>query len=147
MSETNHQIFYRMSTHAEESGLTIFTEKFISIRETAHIHFCVSDHDYKRIFPAPSESMLDAAKRTGHVKIKRIHKVGSRFASTSEEKAFERLKFLKMRQINHLKRDLALTEKFIELTEGKSIDEFEASGSFREIPDTTDLVNRFYRFD
>lgn len=143
----NQITFYRMSAHPDESGLTIFTEKFISIRETEHMHFCVSDHHHKWISPAQGESMFEAAKRTGHVKIKRIHKVGSRFASASEAEAFERLKYLKGRQINHLKRDLALTEKFIELTDGKSVDDFESSGNFREIPGTADLVNSFYRFD
>lgn len=144
---SNSTLFYRMSMHPDESGLVLITEKFVSLRETAHMHFCVSEFNHMRLRPNKDETEFEAAKRQERIKIVRIHKQGSRIACKSEAEAFEALKYRKKRQVQHLRRDLAITEKFIELTDGKSVDDFLASGTYREIPDTSDLVNSFYRFD
>lgn len=138
--------FYKMILSESEEGLVIFTKRFISIHETPCMHFCVSEYDYK--FPRwnPGETRIQAAKRN-KMKIYRIHKIGSRVAFDSEQKAFENLRYRKEKRIRHLERDLDITKRFLSDTEGKSIDSFESDGPYRVMPMTAGIVGQYYRFD
>jgi len=137
-------IFYKMSLEATEEGLAIFTRRYVSIRETEQMHFCVSEHDHKRLSVTKDKSAF--AKELG-LKIYRVHKRGSRIADATEQQAFEQLKIRKKRQIIHLMRNLAIVERFVADTEGKDLDSFPDDGSLRVLPETSRLVNTHYRFD
>jgi hypothetical protein len=139
-------VFFRMTMQACEEGLAIFTKKFVSIKEAPQTHFCVDEYHYKILSAIKTGSLMKNAKER-HYKIYRILKQGSRIASPTEEVAFSALRLRKYRQVRHLARDLAIVNKFLEITEGKSVDDFIARGIQRDIPETSEIVNEFYRFD
>ena len=125
--------FYRARLEAESEGLCVVYDAYLSIRESDCYHFCVRELKCRN-WEVPS---WIEAKTTG-VKIKKIAKGCSRFAFDSIQKALDNLRYRKRLQIQHLKRELAFAEKFIEA------ETFTTSGW---IEGSEDLVNDYLRFD
>lgn len=145
-----NKIFYKMKMAPTEGGLAIFTDKFYSIRETKHTHFCVSENGRGFLNGAlrqGSETDIQLARRLPAVKVFRIYKANSRIAFESEEKAFSHLLEMKLRQIDHLKLNIRGIELFLKKVEGKSLSDFPEDYYTRMIPETSDFVNANYRFD
>ncbi len=139
-------IFYKMHLIPTESGLEVITDKWVSIHETPCFHFCVREHN-ARTFEMPciqGETELQKAKRL-HIRIRRIHKIGGRFAFDTEEKAMEHLKFLKRKQLVHMKRVTLFVESFLNADELKNV------GSNLHprmmVPNSGGLVNGVILFD
>lgn len=133
-------IFYKMRLVPADEGLEIVTTEWISLHETPCFHFCVR-MDVKRIlhlFHSKDETDLSYARRKK--KLKRISKTNSRFAFDSKEKALKHLKFLKTKQLCHMRRDILFIEKLL----SSSDDDLTSIGP---IPDTKELVREYFVFD
>lgn len=117
--------FYKMHLNAEESGLTVWTEIFLSIHETPCFHICIRERDrgfFNPVLNNLDEPLIKYAKRK-HIKTFRIAKECSRIAFDSLDGAFKNLRYLKSRQVQHLERQLEFNNSFIESTKGKVFDE------------------------
>lgn len=142
-------IYFRKEMVVAEEGISIFTKTFHSVYETEYFHFCVSERDipfFQSFRKDGKESLFQFGKRIKR-KIYRIAKRGSRIADATEDAAMASLRYRKTRQIKHLKRDLAIVERFVADTEGRQLRDFEVAGDFRTLAGTQELVNQFYRFD
>lgn len=114
---TDKKVFYKKRLIADDTGLHIDTQRFISIHETRCFYFCIDDysiHQIKYQVEHKGETALQAAK-TMHCKVRRIAKDGSRIAFDTEEKAFAHLRMLKQRQVQHLERDLRNIKHFLSI--------------------------------
>lgn len=145
------KIFYKMRLIPEEEGLTLWTEKWVSIQESPCFHYCVQDNrigSFKFFLKKTDETPLQAAKRV-RIKVKRIDKRVSRFAFDTKEEAFDHLRFLKKKQLNHMKRDSELITEFLSSTEnGQALSDMKKRSELRyTVPCTRDLVRRHYIFD
>lgn len=114
MSSQTEKVFYKMRLWPDINCSTVYTTKFIAIRETDCVHFCLVEDDYSlyRLFKLKDESVWDFAKRRG-LKTYRIYKNGSRIAFDSRQKAWAHLRFLKHRHLLHLERDTAAIKRFL----------------------------------
>jgi|GEM_PF-6039359 len=141
--------FYRMRLSPDEDGLTIVTNKLVSIHETPCFHFCISDREYgylQRYRKNEGDTPLQHAKRHRR-RIYRISKGVSRIAFETEEEAFEHLRFLKRKQLGHMKREMSFVEAFLEKTEdGIKATRSEPELHQRVVPDTRELVHEFLIF-
>jgi predicted transcriptional regulator len=136
------KVLYKKRLCPTECGLEILTEKWIPIKETSDFFMCARDSDIEllRFIKSKDETEYQAATRLK--KIKRISKTSGRFAFESEEKAVEHLRFLKSRQLKHLKRETAFIELFLDA------ESFEvASHNTTLVPNSKELVRRFFVFD
>lgn len=133
--------FYKKRLVADEDGLTVVTDKLVSIHETKCFHFCIPDFEHRIIgaMKTREETPLQYAKRRKI--LKRISKTYSRIAFDTEDAALANLKFLKKRQLQHLRRDIAFNEKFL------STDALEHQGSLSIVPGSRDLVHEHFCFD
>lgn len=106
-------ILYKKKLQATESGLEVFTEKYVCIHETKCFYFCVREFRNKFLYVLSrnDETELQAAKRLKC--LKKIAKLSSHFAFDTEEKALAHLKFMKKRQMQHMKRELLFIDKFL----------------------------------
>lgn len=135
----------------EEEGLSVRTWRLYSIHETPCFHFCIAERERGFLTPAfrrEGETDLQLAKRKG-IRIYRIHKDGSRIAFETEEEAFEHLRFLKGRQLNHMRREIEFVQRFLEATEGKTLPDLERDTYDPHqsvVPDTQELVREYYVF-
>lgn len=146
--------YYKMTLEVTEDGLVLYTKRYVSIRETPRIHFCVSDWDAGRyLYNCPTGTTLLAYAKERKLKLYRIHKTDSRIAFPTQEKAFEHLLWMKRLQRKHLERQQKVVAKFLELVEDKKLEDFPKDGFFgsqdysRTLPDTLDFVLSLYRFD
>ena len=147
MSE--NKTYYKMKLIPSEEGLSLWVTRWICLRETEHIAYCVPESvmTILRIRARQeNQSLYDAAKKEKYCR--RIHKTCSRIAFPTEQKAFENLSFLKRRQLNHLKRDQVFIERFLEDIKEKTIADFPPDEwGHRVLPETEDLVHDYYCFD
>lgn len=142
-------IFYKMRMGPEERGLIMTTRRFISIRETEHIHFCIDEWNAGRItaLALPGETPLKTAKRIGF-KTYRINKSGSRIAFATEQQAFDHLILLKKKQLHHMRRDIELVTAFLGEVNAKTVDDFQPDQlRTRVVPGTDELVSQYFTFD
>ena len=135
----NQKIFYKKELHPSENGLQIFTRKWICIHETECFCFCIPEYDqgFYKVLKLKGETDLACARRRKI--LKRISKQNSRFAFDSEEKALEHLRFLKKKQLSHMRRDIKFLELFLATPDENM------SGDL--IPDSKDLVEEYFIFD
>jgi len=138
MSET---IFYKKRLEADESGLIVITDRYMSIHETPCFHYCIPEHlkRWPQISKKKDETELQWARRSKI--LKRIHKGSSRIAFPTEDEALQNLKFLKMRQITHLERQIAFNKYFLDAGE------LEKVGRYSVVPESRDLVHEHLCFD
>ncbi len=134
------KVFYKMRLVPAEEGLVIVTDQWVSMHETPCYHFCVPAGEKRimHLFHSKDETDLAYAKRKK--KLKRISKDNGRFAFDSKDKALEHLKFLKRKQLVHMKRDALFIEKFL------STPDVQLSKNHL-IPESKDLVHEHYVFD
>ena len=142
--ETNlmiHTTFYKKRLIPQGDGLIVWTEKFISVHETVCFHFCVTEYCFRLMFALKrkNESPIQYGRRMKC--LKRIAKSGSRIAFKSESEALDNLRFLKRKQLNHIKRDQIFIETFL------ACEELEQHGSEQRVPSSADLVREYYQFD
>lgn len=138
--------FYKMRITPDEDGLVVITDKWLSIHETPCFHYCIREHNkglMKITFNTIKGMPLQTAKKKG-IRVKRISKDCSRFAFDTEEKAFEHLRFLKRKQLGHMKRDIKFLKLF--LSEATGLDALE-KGLYATVPNTKELVHEHYAFD
>lgn len=144
--------FYKMRIVPDSKGLCVITEIFISIHETPCFHYCVRAYDkgsFNSVLMNKNETRLQYAKRE-NIKIYRIHKSGSRIAFETEKQAFEHLQFLKRKQIRHMERDIEFNRAFLKACKGVGdlLPDYSSDiCRHRTVPDTEDLVSRYYFFD
>lgn len=133
-------VFYKMRLVPSEEGLEIITSEFVSIHETPCFHFCIPKLEKQmiRILKRSDESALVYSRRKKI--LKRVSKTNSRFAFDSKEKALKHLKFLKTKQLCHMRRDILFIEKLL----SSSDDDLTSIGP---IPDTKELVREYFVFD
>lgn len=144
-----NKTYYKMKLIPSEDGLSLWVTRWICIRETEHIAYCVPESVMRGLqitARGQGQSLYDAAKKEKYCR--RIHKTCSRIAFPTEQEAFEHLRFLKRRQLNHIKRDQIFIERFLEDTKNKTITDFlpDRLGD-RVLPDTEELVHEYYHFD
>lgn len=134
------KVFYKKVLIPADQGLEILTKIFISIRETPCFHYCMPkfEYDMLRVLRRKDESTWDYAKR--RKALKRISKSSSRFAFESEEQALKHLKFLKRKQLSHMKRDALFIERLLSTPD-------EQLSKNHLIPETKELVHEHYVFD
>ncbi len=151
--------FYKMHLNAEESGLTVWTEIFLSIHETPCFHICIREREkgfFAHLLNSQDEPPIKYAKRK-KIKTFRIHKEDSRIAFNTLEKAFGNLRYLKGLQSRHLLRQLEFNNAFIENTKNKIFDELTDDrlrwppGAIgvpsKSIEGTQNLIRRHFVFD
>ena len=145
----DHDVFYKMRLAIDEQGINVITKELVSIHESECWHWCIekSRAGYIRSYQREDESLLQAAKRSGE-KIHKVAKVGSRVAFKTIPDAFDHLMMLKRKQINHMRREIAILEDFTKKADGLDIESINP-GSYGErvIPDTHEVVHDHYRFD
>lgn len=143
-------VYYSAKLIPGESGLYVFFEEFVCVRETEHVAFCIKKSDFYNFIGyvrTHKMSVDQAAKKVG---LKRIYKDSSRFAFSSKEKALAQLIYLKKRQIRHMERDLNFLSVFVEKV--NSVDDLKpdftySSGQDFIVPETEDLVRRYFVFN
>lgn len=151
--------FYKMRLLPEESGLTVWTDIFLSIHETPCFHICIRERDrgfFNPVLNSDDESLLKYAKRK-HLRTFRIAKDCSRIAFDSLEGAFKNLRYLKSLQARHLERQLEFNNSFLESTKGIVFDELKDDRSgwppgaigmpSKSIDGTKELVSKHLTFD
>lgn len=110
------KVFYKMFLTTDHMGLAVNLVEYVSIHETPMMYFCVEKGVDLTAPYLPkrkeSETELQYAKRMG-MRIRRIHKNGSRIAFDTKEKAFNHLRWMKQRQNGHLKRQISLNDALI----------------------------------
>lgn len=119
-----------------EDGLQVVTDKWVCVHETDCFYHCVPSWN-EGLFTVLGLKALRKRKQ-----LKRIAKVNGRFAFDTKEKALEHLRFMKRRQLIHLKREQAFVEKFLdtENLEGYRTD-------WMLVPGSKELVNKHFVFD
>lgn len=133
------KVFYKKTLGASEEGLRILTKKWVSIYETPFFHFCIPEHEvkYLNVLRNKSETVLDYSRRRKF--LKKIAKTRSRYAFDTEEQALAHLKFLKRKQLEHIKRDMTFIRRLLSAPEDQL-----SSGLILE---TEELVREHYIFD
>lgn len=123
-SEIDRKKFYKFTlfAHKDISAPYLITEtEFTSIHETEHMHFCVCSGDvrileYNATFPEHvGKSLIQVASELNWIKVRRIHKNGSRIAFATRKEAFNHLRLLKHHQIKHLTRTLHSINEFLKI--------------------------------
>lgn len=143
--------YYKARLAYTPRGINVEMEEFKIIHETRCVAYCVNDYDYKIVcgYKKPDESLMQAAKRLCR-KVRHIHKSGSRIAQPTQEEAFNRLKFLKRRQIRHLKRELDLISLFSSKTQDADLSALQKNDRYTHdtylVPDTEESVGIYYNF-
>jgi len=135
-----NEVFFKKRLVAESEGLLVITDEYISIHETPCFHFCVlkgQERLYK-VLKSGDESIMSYARRAKI--LKRIDKKCSRFAFDTEEKALAHLKFLKQRQLRHLKRDTDFIKCFLS-------EKLEESWDHHVVENSEEVVNAYCCFD
>jgi hypothetical protein len=133
--------FYKMALVPDEEGLTVVTTVLYPIHETPCFYFCVIAHwenySYKEI-------------KEFKGKVYRIAKTGSRIAFETKEEAFKNLVYLKTKQLDHCRRNVAFIERFLNDTEKKGMNALELTNTFSNnllvLPETSELVSEYLSF-
>jgi hypothetical protein len=124
--------FYKMYLSYAEDGLMVHTQEWYSVHETPYYHFCVIKWDKHLSYEEAKERKL----------IKKVAKIGSRFAFSTPAMAMSHLKMLKGRQIMHLERTLMFLKVFL-----NTVVEIPQKEGVSYIKDTGALVRSFISFD
>jgi len=137
---------YKCRLIAKEYGLAVVVEKFKVLHETeCYYWYSKSFINELKIENKARIEGITAIRAANllDVKINKAHKASSRSAFTTKEKALDHLKFLKVRQLAHMKRETAFITRFLEE------DDFKLSEKLDETPIkyTEGLVREFVRFD
>lgn len=143
--------FYKMQLISCEAGLVVHNHIYVSIHETPMMHFCVNKYNAKSLcgpLMREGETKLQAAYRIG-IKVRRIHKNGSRIAFETREHALKHLRWMKQRQINHMKRQIEFNKAFLDrVAEQSDLQLHWASDSeYYGVPNTHELVHNHFIFD
>lgn len=143
------KIYYKMTLAPTEDGLSIRVRRWVSIRETLCMDYCVPESELQGVqirSRIDNKTLFEAAKNEKYCR--RIHKTNSRIAFPTEQAALENLRFLKRRQLGHMERDQRFIQRFLDDTREKDIDDFPADRwGLRTLPDTDELVHEYYHFD
>lgn len=148
-------VFYTMKLSVEEDGICIWTIKYISLKETRCMHFCVTESEYKTIKQfKDGRTLLERAKHYRFIKIRRINKKSnlngsSRIASETKEEALKQLLFIKKREISHLQHRFEVLSGFFAQTEDMNLLQLiddKSDGGRTVFPETHDLVHDHYSF-
>lgn len=144
--------FYKMRLTDSKDGLMVITDVFVSIHETPCFYYCVRA-DAKGFFNSAlmrdGETKLQYAKRK-NIKVRIIHKHGSRIAFETEKQALEHLQMLKRKQIQHMRRQIEFNSVFLDKC--KSVGDLNNVYSsdickHRVIPFTDDLCKGYFLYD
>lgn len=127
-----NKLLYRMRLIPDEDGLQVITEEWACIHETDCFYHCVSG--WNRHISLKTAKQLKC--------LKRISKGNSRFAFDTKEKALEHLKFLKRKQLRHLKREQEFINAFLSAEKLE-----ECRSGWKRVPDSRDLVHKHLAFD
>lgn len=144
--------FYKMRLTDSEDGLMVITDVFVSIHETPCFYYCIhasAKGFFNSVLMRKGETKLHYANRK-NIKVRRIHKHGSRIAFETEDQAFDHLRMLKRKQINHMRRQIELNAAFIDKCEGVSdLTDVYSSDicKHRVIPFTDDLCKEYFLYD
>jgi hypothetical protein len=126
--------YYRAMLQYSESGAYVDMTKWSVVYETKCYVYCVPEYvnfsegsfyDSQR---KGLETNYQLAKRM-NIRLHKIHKESSRFAFDTEEKAFQRLKFIKHYHLRHLRHQLQLVESFLETASNGTYKEFQSKTS------------------
>lgn len=97
------KVYYRFNMLKMYNGIDLFIDQYISIHEAPQTNFCVNKHDFDWIKQQIGDDVdLKIAKKHG-LKIYRINKAFSRFASPTREQAFRAFKARKQKELKILK--------------------------------------------
>jgi hypothetical protein len=148
MSDT----YYKAHVEYDKQGIVVQMREFKVVRDTPAYAYCIRHWEFP--VPAwrclPNETLLQTCKRLGY-KIYRIHKSGSRIAQPTQQQAFDRLKFLKRRQVRHLERELALLKVFNEKVADVDLTGLKQGHNYSRptytVPETAENVAEYYSFD
>lgn len=145
------KLFYSMRLSEDEDGLSVVTTKYVPIHETECICFCVHQAElshFNSVLMREGESKLAYAKRSG-IKVRQIHKAGSRIAFPTKEQALKHLLWMKSKQIRHMQRQIEFNKAFIDKCKG--MDDLKLEHSYNTdyyiVPGTRDLVHEYLVFD
>ena len=135
-------ILFKKKLHEDEMGLYIHTQRWVSIHETPCFHFCVEDEVERllEVMRMHDETPMKTARRLKW--LKRIDKKVSRFAFPTEGKALEHLKFLKRKQLGHMKRQTEFIKAFLDRDESEYDPRYP-----NRVPRTEGIVNEYLNFD
>jgi len=121
-----------MRLMSDEDGLQVITEEWSCIHETDCFYHCVSSWNRHLSLKTAKENKL----------VKRIAKGNSRFAFDTKEKALEHLRFLKGRQLRHLKREQKFIAAFLA---AENLEE--CRSGWMRVPGSRGLVHEHLAFD
>lgn len=144
--------FYRADLFPSEDGLDVIIENYHTIHETPCFHFVVSAYRTDFIcepLMKEGESVMQFCKRR-NIKVRRIHKDGSRIAFETKEDAFKNLRYRKQKQIMHMERQIEFNKAFLEKCAilGDALKGTEQrQNTWYRVPDTRHLVNEHLVFD
>lgn len=124
------QIYFKANLTQHESGINdIWFDEWQVIHETKCFVYCVPNYinfskgGYYDSLRTENELDYQLAKKL-NLTVKKIHKENSRFAFSTKELAFERLKFIKGYHVRHLRYQLKMVEQFLADSVGKSYAEY-----------------------
>lgn len=142
--------YYKARISYTPAGICVVMDEFKVIHETKCIAYCVYPWQFDHISwrADTGETKMQTAKRVG-IKVLCIHKTRSRIAQPTHEKAFDRLKFLKQRQVRHLKRELDLLTLFNSKTSGQELSALNKqvfNSDTYLVPDTEENTNIYFNF-
>jgi len=140
------KLFYKMKLYADECGLRVKTIEYACIHETKCVYFVVEKSWSRRLRAMCRGGDLTPvqwARKHKPKAVKQIHKRHSRIAFETKDKALEHLRFLKRKQLNHMKRDIQFVEAFLDCEDLEP----PPGTNILEVPNTRDLVHSHYIFD
>ena len=136
-------IFYKMRLIPCPYGLTIEAFEYHSIHETPCFHFCV-DKYYKNYPLTKGETRMQMLKRMG-VKVYRIGKNNtSRIAFPTKEQAYNHMRMLKNKQLDHIDRTVKMIETFLDFD--RKVVELDFSKTI-VIPESKPIIGELFVFD
>jgi hypothetical protein len=149
--------YFKITHCYDENGAVLVCDKYIQIHETPCFSFCLYERDYNRLINIKSlheERLIDKAKRIGTFRIKRIHKINSRFAFDTKQKAFDNFLYLKELQIGHMERNIAILTPLLSELKGKEFEKLNAYDStdpiasqWKLVGELSEIINEHYNFN
>ncbi len=149
--------YFKITHCYDENGAVLVCDKYVQIHETQCFSFCLYERDYNRLINIKSlneERLIDKVKRIGTFKIKRIHKINSRFAFDTKQKAFDKFLYLKELQIGHMERNTAILKALLAALDGKEFEKLNAYDSedpiasqWKLVSEPSELINEHYCFN
>lgn len=145
----DNKVFYKMTLHPSEEGLSIYTSEYFLVHETPCFYFAV-DNNFK-VYSSPEfltdgETIHQSFKRRG-VNIHKFSKTCSRFAFTTKEGAYKHLVLLKRHQLSHLVRNIEVLRMFLSFNANKGFGGLDAVGGLLVVPESQDMIFENFTFD